>query len=118
MPTGSPCPAVQCPSCFLSSLRCSSLLVTLLSWSGGRSRLGNLPAVVLEGDAVEVRSAAHAGVERVDRGDLLTIELEVEDVEVLGDAAGFGRLRDRGASLLQVPAQHHLGGRLAMLARD
>jgi hypothetical protein len=43
---------------------------------------------------------------------------QVEDVEVLGDAGGLGRLRDRGAALLQVPAQHHLSGRLAVLARD
>ena len=31
-----------------------------------------------------------------------------KDVEVLGDASGPGRLRDGGAALLQVPAQHHL----------
>ena len=30
-------------------------------------------------------AAAYAGVERVDRGDFLASELEVEDVEVLGD---------------------------------
>jgi hypothetical protein len=35
------------------------------------SRLGDLHAVRFEGDTVGVRSAAHAGVERVDRGDLL-----------------------------------------------
>jgi hypothetical protein len=82
------------------------------------SRLGDLHTVSFKGDAVRVRSAAHSGVERVDRGYLLARELEVEDVEVLGDAGGLGRLRDRGAGLLQVPAQHHLSGRLAVLARD
>src|SRR5919107_2076541 len=82
------------------------------------SRLGDLHAVRFEGDAVGVRSAAHSGVERVDRGYLLAGELEVEDVEILGDAGGLGRLRDRGSALLQVPAQHHLSGRLAVLARD
>src|SRR4051812_30319613 len=82
------------------------------------SRLGDLDAVVVEGDAVGLRSAAHAGVERVDRGDLLAGEREVEHVEVFGDAGGLGGLRDRGAALLQVPAQHHLRGRLAVLAGD
>src|SRR5215204_4480642 len=82
------------------------------------SRLGDLHAVRFEGDAVGVRSAAHSGAERVDRGYLLAGELEVEDVEILGDAGGLGRLRDRGSALLQVPAQHHLSGRLAVLARD
>src|SRR4051794_18724209 len=74
----------------------------------------NLLPVGLEGNAVGVRSAAHSGVEGVDRGDLLRGELEVENVEVLGDAGGFhaprppagggvGRPRpesDRGASVL------------------
>jgi hypothetical protein len=39
------------------------------------SRLGDLHAVRFEGDAVGVRSAAHSGVERVDRGALLAGEL-------------------------------------------
>jgi hypothetical protein len=59
------------------------------------SRLGDLHAIVFEGDAVGVRSAAHSGVERIDRGDLLAVELEVEDVEVLGDAGGLRRLAGR-----------------------
>jgi hypothetical protein len=88
---------------------------TPLKWSHASGI--SLP-YVFEGDAVGVRSAAHSGVERVDGCDLLAGELEVEDVEVLGDAGGLGRLRDRGAALLQVPAQHHLRGRLAVLARD
>src|SRR5215217_7957715 len=82
------------------------------SCPGVFSRLGDLHAVRFEGDAVGVRSAAHSGVERVDRGHLLAGELEVENVEVLGDAGELGRLRDRGSALLQVPAQHHLSGRL------
>jgi hypothetical protein len=32
------------------------------------------------------RPAAHSGVERVDRSELLGGELEVDDVEILGDA--------------------------------
>jgi hypothetical protein len=53
------------------------------------SRLGDGHAEVLEGDAVGLRSAADVGVERVDGGHLLGGELEVEDVEVLGDAGGL-----------------------------
>ena len=45
-------------------------------------------------------------------------ELEVEDVEVLGDAVRLGRLRDDRAALLQVPAQHHLRRRLAVRLGD
>jgi hypothetical protein len=41
-----------------------------------------------------------------------------EDVEVLGDAVGLGRLGDDGAALLQVPAQHHLRRGLAVRLRD
>ena len=62
----------------------------------------------LEGDAVRVWAGAHARVERVDGGELVAFEFEVEDVEVLGDAVGLGRRRDPGAALLQVPVQHHL----------
>ena len=56
--------------------------------------------------------------ERVDRGELITGEFEVKDVEVLGDASWLRRLRDRGTALLQMPPKHHLRGRLAMLARN
>ena len=45
-------------------------------------------------------------------------ELEVEDGEVRGDAGGSDRLRDGRAALLEMPPQHHLGRRLAVLARD
>lgn len=44
------------------------------------------PAVVLERDAVGLRSAADAGLERVDGSELLACQLEVKDVEVLRDA--------------------------------
>src|SRR3954469_4632682 len=81
-------------------------------------RLGNRPAVVLEGDAVGRRSAADSGLERVDRGHLLLRELEVEELEVLRDAGALDRLRDRRTAFLKMPPQHHLRGRLAMLARD
>jgi hypothetical protein len=49
---------------------------------------------------------------------LIARECKVKDVEVLGDAIRLGRLPDRGPALLQVPPQHHLSGRLAVLARD
>src|SRR5215207_1466837 len=68
----------------------------------GWLRLGNLFAEALEGDAVGVGPAADSRVERIDGDDLLAGELEVEDVEVLGDAAGLGRFRDCRAPLLQM----------------
>src|SRR4051812_39654676 len=87
-------------------------------YSFGRLRLGDRHPVVLEGDAGGIRSTTRAGVQRVDRGDLLAGELEVEDGKVLGDAGRLDRLRDRGAALLQMPAEHHLGDRLAVPAGD
>src|ERR1700754_1383089 len=50
------------------------------------------------------------GVQPVDRGHLCGGELEVEDVDVLGDAHGLGGLRDDRPSVLKAPAQHHLSG--------
>ena len=41
---------------------------------------------------------------------MLRGELEVEHVEVLRDAFWPHRLGERGASFLQMPAQHHIGG--------
>ena len=58
------------------------------------------------------------GVERVDRGHLVGGELEVEDVDVLGDAVGLGGLRDDRAPVLDPPAQHDLGGGLAVRLSD
>jgi hypothetical protein len=72
----------------------------------------------MKGDAAGIRPAADSGIERVDRRHLLWRELEVEDGEVLGDAGGLDRLRDRRPLLLQVPAQHDLGWRLAVLAGE
>src|SRR6476469_9943517 len=82
------------------------------------SCLGDFPAVRLEGDGVWLRSAAQTGVERVDGGDLIAGELEVEDVEVLSDAGWLGRLWNCRTPLLQVPAQHDLGRRLAVTTAD
>jgi len=42
----------------------------------------------LEGDAVWVGPAAHAGVEGVDLGKFRRSEFEIEDIEVLGDRCG------------------------------
>src|SRR5215213_9427826 len=58
-----------------SSLVCPGSLRTA---PGVVSRLGDLHAVRFEGDAARVRSAAHSGVERVDRRYLLAGELEVD----------------------------------------
>ena len=83
-----------------------------------RSGFRDLAAEALEGDGVRLGAAALAGVERVDGGQLVGGELEVEDVEVLGDAVRLGRLRDDRAALLQVPAQHDLGRGLAVRLGD
>jgi hypothetical protein len=47
---------------------------------------------VLEIDVDGVGAAAHPGIQGVDRGKLVGGELEVEDVEVLGDAFRPNRL--------------------------
>src|SRR5438270_11482047 len=85
-------------------------------WRGWRrlSSIRDLATERLEGDCVRLGAAATAGVQAVDRGHFLGRELEVEHVDVLRDAAGLGGLRNDRASLLQTPAQHHLGGRLAV----
>src|SRR6202012_6046029 len=79
-----------------------------------RSSLGNLAAERLQGDRVGLGTAPPTGVQNVDPGHLLGGQLEVEHVDVLGDAAGLGGLRNDRASVLQAPAQHHLGRGLAV----
>jgi hypothetical protein len=59
-----------------------------------RSGFGDGSTVGLERDVVELRAAAHAGVERVQGFELGGGELEVEHVEVLCDPFGPYRLRD------------------------
>jgi len=59
-----------------------------------RSVLRDDPVEYLRSWHVGVGSVAHAGVERVDAGQLLGGQVEVEHVEVLGDAGRVGRLRD------------------------
>ena len=81
-------------------------------------RPGDVPAERFEGDDVRLRTATYASVQRVDVGDFRGGEFEVEDVEVLGEAGGFDRLRDHRAAFLQVPAEHYLGGCFAVLAAD
>ncbi|MEV4033635.1 hypothetical protein [Streptomyces umbrinus] len=53
------------------------------------SGFGDFDAEEFQDDVGLLRSAAYAGVRCVDRGDLLCGEVEVEDVEVLGDAGGL-----------------------------
>ena len=84
----------------------------------GRVRLRGSVGRSSQGDDLRLRAAALAGVEGVDRGELVGGELEVEDVEVLRDPVRLGRLRDHRAALLQVPAQHHLGRGLAVRLGD
>jgi hypothetical protein len=49
---------------------------------------------------------------------LAGVEFEVEDVEVLGDPLGAHGLGDPRPSVLQAPAQHDLGGALAVRPGD
>src|SRR5215218_3939969 len=74
--------------------------------------------VGLGAELLGVRAAADALVERVDRGDLLGGQREVEDVEVLGDAVRLDRLGDRAEAVLDVPAQDDLRRGLAVLGRQ
>ena len=85
---------------------------------GSRSVLGDGAAEALQRDGFGLGAAAAAGVEPVDRGELVVGEVEVEDVEVLRDPGRLGRLRDHRAALLDAPAQHHLGRALAVRLGD
>src|SRR4051812_19997746 len=69
-------------------------------------------------DRLGLRAAAAAGVQCVDLAELVAGQLEVEDVDVLGDAVRLGRLRDDRASVLDAPAEHHLGRGLAVRLGD
>src|SRR4051812_19769598 len=55
-------------------------------------RLRDRHADRLERHRLGLGAAAPAGVQRVDRGELVAGQLEVEDVDVLGDAVRLGRL--------------------------
>ena len=54
-------------------------------------------------------------VEGVDLGHVLVGQREVEQVDVLSDVRWCLRARDHDVSLLDMPAQQHLGGGLAVL---
>src|SRR3954467_14988032 len=70
-----------------------------------RSGLRDGLAEGFERDGLGLRPAAAAGVESVDRGQLVGRELEVEDVDVLGDPGGLGRLGNDRAAVLDPPAE-------------
>src|SRR6478735_6320590 len=82
------------------------------------SRLRNVAVEGFQGDGLGFGSATYTLIEGVDRRELVGGELEVEHVEVGSDALGVDRLRDRGASLLEVPTQHHLRRGLAVYGGD
>src|SRR6266480_4019928 len=56
------------------------------------SVLGDWLAEALEGDLARLRAAASAGVQAVDRGQLVIREREVEHVDVLCDSFTVGAL--------------------------
>ena len=57
------------------------------------SGFGDVTAEGLERDGLGLWPAATASVKCIDRGHLVGSELEVEDVDVLGDPRGLGGLR-------------------------
>ena len=57
-------------------------------------------------------------VERGEGGEVLSVELEVEDVDVLLHARAAHRLGDHDDVVLDEGAQHHLGDGLAVLVGD
>jgi hypothetical protein len=61
----------------------------------------DLERIELRVDEFGVRTAARAGVEPVDRSDLVGRQREVEDVEVLLDAVRLDRLRNRGDAVVE-----------------
>src|SRR5439155_19740029 len=88
-------------------------------WScASESSVGDRQWIALGVDCVRIRSSADTGVEVVDGPDVVGAESEVEDVDVLGDSLGPGRLRDRRRPVLDVPAQDDLRGRLAVPLRQ
>ena len=57
-------------------------------------------------------------VHRGKRAAVGVVEREVEDRDVVADARGCDRLRNYDQALVEVPADHHLGRRFAVLLRD
>src|SRR4051794_26447278 len=115
---------VAYPRCSDSETACRPMLPvaptirTVNSDMRALSGFGDRSSEAFEGDGLGLGAAAPPGVERVDRGELVASQLEVEDVDVLGDPPGLGRLRNDGATLLQMPAQHHLRRALAVRLGD
>ena len=54
----------------------------------------------------------------IDALHLVGRQFEVEDVVVLGDVGGIGRAGDGDGAALQMPAEQHLIGRLAVSLGD
>src|SRR5918994_2754411 len=88
------------------------------SWATADSSLGDLEVPRGGVDFVGIWSTAHTAVQRVDGGDLLVVEGEVEHGDVLSDALGVGGLGNDRSSLLEMPAQHDLGRSLAVFRGD
>src|SRR5688500_16568497 len=79
------------------------------SWLPPEGRSAHL--VRMRADAARSVARVHA----VDRRHLGVGQLEVEDVEVLFPALAAHRLGEDDEALLDVPAQHRLCGRLAVV---
>src|ERR1700754_918434 len=84
----------QAPNIIVPRQSCETWTPVRPSGRYSMSSLRDVAAERLERDVLGVRPAAPAGVQTVDRGHLCGGELEVEDVDVLGDARGLGGLRD------------------------
>src|SRR2546426_4891139 len=68
------------------------------------SGLRDIATVRFERDRGRLRTAATAGAQAVDRGDLLGRQLEVEDVDVLSDATRLCGLRKSPTGPLANPS--------------
>ena len=72
----------------------------------------------LEIEIVRISTVALAGVDGGDGGHIIDREVEVEDLEVLLDALGMSGLGKHDDAALDVPTNHYLCSRPAVLGTD
>jgi len=69
-------------------------------------------------DGVGIGSAASASVQSVDAGDFFRRKRKIEDIDIFGDPRGREGFGNGAGPVLDVPAQHDLRGRFAVLLRE
>lgn len=67
---------------------------------------------------IGVGAVPASGVQRGDGPHLGVVQSEIEHIEILADTFGMRRFGQHDHTALQVPANHDLGGRLAVLLAD